>query len=545
MATSAKTKPKKTTAKTPAKRTSAAKSTRQSSSARGRKPAAKTSRGSASARKPNLRSASFTISPERRVDIIGIVLVVIGALTLLSLIIGKSGILSRWWTDILFKSTGWGAYAIPVILIIAGAWSLLRNLDSLPELTGERVIGMVLAFFNMLGWFQLFGGDFSGGTVGRQILNSLTRWFGKPGAVIWLLAWLLISLVLLLDLSMSDLTLWLAERLKDSRARFARYIQRKAASLQAKRAASAQYPGEESAEIPLSPDPSPKRAPIPAAQTSGQPAGTAHTWVLPDPEDILMPAPPQPPDQENDQDRARVIEETLRSFNTPSHVVEIRRGPAVTLFGVEPDFVETRGSRKRVRVSNIVSLSNDLALALKASRIRVQAPVPGRGYIGIEVPNSQVSVVSLQDVIQSSGYMTNPNPLKFALGKTVAGQAFTANLADMPHLLIAGTTGSGKSVCVNAMLASYLLTLTPDQIRFVMVDPKRVELTGYNGIPHLLAPVIVDAEKVVDALQWMQREMDLRYRIFSEAHARNITEYNAIQSAAGKKNPPLYPGFHR
>ncbi|HQC21472.1 MAG TPA: hypothetical protein PLO92_06545, partial [Anaerolineaceae bacterium] len=164
MATSAKTKPKKTTAKTPAKRTSAAKSTRQSSSARGRKPAAKTSRGSTSARKPNLRSASFTISPERRVDIIGIVLVVIGALTLLSLIIGKSGILSRWWTDILFKSTGWGAYAIPVILIIAGAWSLLRNLDSLPELTGERVIGMVLAFFNMLGWFQLFGGDFSGGT---------------------------------------------------------------------------------------------------------------------------------------------------------------------------------------------------------------------------------------------------------------------------------------------------------------------------------------------------------------------------------------------
>lgn len=138
--------------------------------------------------------------------------------------------------------------------------------------------------------------------------------------------------------------------------------------------------------------------------------------------------------------------------------------------------------------------------------------------------------------------MTNPNPLKFALGKTVAGQAFTANLADMPHLLIAGTTGSGKSVCVNSMLASYLLTLTPDQIRFVMVDPKRVELTGYNGIPHLLAPVIVDAEKVVDALQWMQREMDLRYRVFSEAHARNITEYNAIQSAAGKK-PSLISWF--
>src|SRR5690606_4037674 len=135
---------------------------------------------------------------------------------------------------------------------------------------------------------------------------------------------------------------------------------------------------------------------------------------------------------------------------------------------------------------------------------------------------------------------TNPNPLKFPLGKNVSGQPYTTDLADMPHLLIAGTTGSGKSVCVNAMLASYLLTLTPDEIRFVLVDPKRVELTGYNGIPHLLAPVIVDAEKVVGALQWMQREMDLRYRMFAESNVRNITEYNAKQSAAGAKILPFY-----
>ncbi|MEL7645443.1 MAG: DNA translocase FtsK, partial [Anaerolineaceae bacterium] len=184
--------------------------------------------------------------------------------------------------------------------------------------------------------------------------------------------------------------------------------------------------------------------------------------------------------------------------------------------------------------------ADDLALALKASRIRIQAPVPGRGYIGIEVPNSRTSIVSMDELVESPSFNTNPNPLKFPLGKNVAGQPYTADLADMPHLLIAGTTGSGKSVCLNAMLASYLLTLTPDQIRFMMVDPKRVELTGYNGIPHLLAPVIVDAEKVVGALQWMQREMDLRYRMFAEANVRNITEYNARKSAEGGKILPFY-----
>ena len=265
----------------------------------------------------------------------------------------------------------------------------------------------------------------------------------------------------------------------------------------------------------------------------------AHPWVLPNPEDILAPVTVATPDSENDHDRARVIEETLRSFNTPVHVVEIRRGPAITLFGVEPDYIESRNGKTRVRVSNIVHLADDLAMALKASRIRIQAPVPGKGYVGIEVPNQKTELVSLLEIVQSPSFATNPDPLKFALGKNVAGQPFTASLADMPHLLIAGTTNSGKSVCVNAILASYLLTLTPDQIRFVLVDPKRVELTSYNGIPHLLAPVIVDAEKVVGALQWMLREMDLRYRMFAESGVRNLVEYNQLKAAEGEKTLPF------
>jgi len=554
MATSAKTKSKtkKAPAKTPVKRSTRATTARKASSTPRKKTAPKTvsrqAPARATSRKAQPAPRSITISPQRKVDITGIGLIVVGVLTLLSLVIGNAGVVSKWWSDLLYKAAGWGAYAAPVILILAGAWFLLRNLEQFPDLSGERMIGIILAFFNALAWFQLISqrsgapGASGGGAAGRFILDILSRGFGRPGAVILLIAWLLICLVLLVDFSMSDLTLWLAERLKDKPARFARFIKSKAAALQAKRAGrSEQSFDEEPEQAETAPEPaSPKRTAAPSPQTTPSAAGGGHAWALPDPEEVLLPSPAQPPDQENDQDRARVIEETLRSFNTPSRVVEIRRGPAVTMFGVEPDFVESRNGKKRVRVSNIVSLADDLALALKASRIRVQAPVPGRGYIGIEVPNSRTSIVSMQELVESPGFRTNPNPLKFPLGKNVAGQPFTTDLADMPHLLIAGTTGSGKSVCVNAMLASYLLTLTPDQIRFVLVDPKRVELTGYNGIPHLLAPVIVDAEKVVGALQWMQREMDLRYRIFAEANVRNITEYNNKQSAAGGKTLPFY-----
>ncbi|MCJ7694464.1 MAG: DNA translocase FtsK, partial [Anaerolineaceae bacterium] len=285
-------------------------------------------------------------------------------------------------------------------------------------------------------------------------------------------------------------------------------------------------------EVPQVSDQQPDIQPV--TQNSITQAGSKITnsnslreWILPDPYKILKPPKPVIGDEENDQHRARVIEESLKSFGAPAHVVEIRRGPSITLFGVEPDFVEGRSGPTRVRVSRITNLADDLAMALKASRIRIQAPVPGKGYVGIEVPNREIAVVSLLEVLTSQRFKEINSPLKFALGKDVTGNAAVADLTAMPHLLIAGTTNSGKSVCINAILACYLLTNTPDQLRLILVDPKRVELTGYNGIPHLLAPVIVDADRVVGALQWMQREMDSRYHKFSECGTRNIQEFNA------------------
>ncbi|MFN2304089.1 MAG: DNA translocase FtsK, partial [Anaerolineales bacterium] len=261
-------------------------------------------------------------------------------------------------------------------------------------------------------------------------------------------------------------------------------------------------------------------------------------WTLPNIDDILDPAIQPPDDGENDRQRARVIEETLRSFGAPAHVVEIRRGPTITLFGVEPDFVETRKGKTRVRVSRITALADDLALALAASRIRIQAPVPGKGYVGIEVPNRQIALVSLHEVITSSAFRSLDSPLKIALGKDVAGKAVAADLTAMPHLLIAGTTGAGKSVCINDILSCFLLNMTPDELRLILVDPKRVELTGYNGIPHLLSPVIVDAEHVIGALGWMLREMENRYRKFSETGMRNIADYNAYCDQSSERKLP-------
>ncbi len=192
-----------------------------------------------------------------------------------------------------------------------------------------------------------------------------------------------------------------------------------------------------------------------------------------------------------------------------------------------------------MRVSKIASLADDLALALAAPRIRIQAPVPGHSYVGIEVPNDEMALVALREILESETFQRNKTPLRFALGQDVAGHPITANLELMPHLLIAGTTGSGKSVCVNSILSSFLINNTPDDLRLVLVDPKRVELTSYNGIPQLLAPVVVEMERVVGALQWMTREMDKRYHDFAKVGARNITDYNARMKAQGGKKLPF------
>ena len=499
-----------------------------------------------------------SISPQRQFDIFAIIIILIGFLTLVSLFTQSTGSLTGWWVTNLSKVIGWGVYILPLIFIGIGGWLLLRNIDKLPRLSVERLIGIFLLFLNLTGWFHLIiNGTLTeaqagqgGGYIGGVIKIALVAALGKPGAAIVLIAWLLISLIFTLDLVMAALIKSLGNTIKFVFAKIIKVFIKIFENLKGQRRSHPEPLGQdETNPVPVETyaNAGTREENVGKAVINGEGDKTSlyynrlpdePQWELPDPNQILEPVVEPPDDSENDRQRARVIEETLRSFGAPAHVVDIKRGPTITLFGVEPDFVTSRNGKTRVRVSKITSLADDLALALAAARIRIQAPVPGKGYIGIEVPNKQVAMVSLRDVLFSPAFINLDSPLKLALGKDVAGKAVAADLTAMPHLLIAGTTGSGKSVCINDILACFLLNMTPNELRLVLVDPKRVELTGYNGIPHLLSPVIVDAEHVVGALEWMMREMDSRYRKFSETHTRNIADYNRLCEKTSEKKLP-------
>jgi S-DNA-T family DNA segregation ATPase FtsK/SpoIIIE len=214
--------------------------------------------------------------------------------------------------------------------------------------------------------------------------------------------------------------------------------------------------------------------------------------------------------------RARIIEETLESFNIQARVVEVQQGPAITQFGVDP--------APGVAVNRIVQRQNDLALRLGAPTLRVLAPVPGRPMVGIEVPNTSVATVKLGDLIASPQFTRARLPI--GVGMDVGGKPVVADLTRMPHLLVAGATGSGKSVCINSLITSLLVMRTPDEVQFIMIDPKQVELSQYRGLPHLRLPVVTDMEKVVAALRWTVNEMERRYALFAEVGARNIVAFN-------------------
>lgn len=252
-------------------------------------------------------------------------------------------------------------------------------------------------------------------------------------------------------------------------------------------------------------------------------------WQLPDFRELLISGSEGELDREPLMRQAQIIEDTLASFGAPGRIVEINSGPVITQYGVEPAYLTAKtGKQNRVKVGAIAKLDKDLQLALGAKSIRVEAPVPGKGYVGIEVPNPDSARVSLRDVMESKSYQRIESPLAIALGVSVDGTPISGDLTQMPHLLIAGTTGSGKSVCVNAIINSIIANNSPDTVKFIMIDPKRVELTGYNGVPHLVAPVVVELERTIGVLRWVTTEMDARYKKFSRAGARNIVDYNSI-----------------
>jgi S-DNA-T family DNA segregation ATPase FtsK/SpoIIIE len=491
------------------------------------------------------------ISLDRQLDILGIVLVALAGITLLSFLSATRGSLTEGWVNLLSRIFGLGVYLVPFGMGLAGLWLILRSFERRPTIGGERTAGAVVLYLSSLALLHLLsfaedpkrlaeaggGGGHLGYYLSQWLLTNLGGW----GTGVALLAALLIATVLLANFSIAELgTLlhmvgqallrllaklrlprlrWLGRQRAEGRSLFTPPLTQGAAEVYDDR--------------PLRVSPVTEHDPL-----TGRIIGDQQEWPLPHLGEILEDAVEQEISQAEIRKRARIIEETLHSFGVPVKVMEVNQGPVVTQFGVEPGFVEGRGGRRtKVKVSKIVTLADDLALALAASPVRVEAPVPGRSIVGIEVPNADVSLVSLCGVMESEAFQKIDSQLRIALGRDVSGQAVAADLGIMPHLLIAGATGSGKSVCVNSIISCLLMNNTPADLRLLMVDPKRVELTGYDGIPHLLAPVIVELDKVVRALQWVTREMDARYWRFAQAGARNIDDHNQRAETPSERLP--------
>ncbi len=473
-------------------------------------------------------------------------LILLSLLTFLTLLRITSGRWTDAWLRTLQFIFGWGTVPVAFAIGWGGVLILQHHLDRPIVWRWRPVVGLELLFFGLLALTHLLLGrrdpwallqsGWGGGVIGWALAHILSLYLGPLVAGVLLTIFTLLGLGLALDWTLADIR----ERLERRRA-----IPTPGRPRAARPAAR---PAPRPA--PSAPAPSPANRPAPAAP---QPAPRAPTRAVPVPPSApaYLAEPSLPPldlldegeevglSDEEVRRKSRIIVETLAQFGLPVQVVEVRRGPAVTQFGIAPGFTERPGPDgqrhpHKVRVSQIAALADDLALALAAPSLRVEAPVPGRSVVGIEVPNDRVSRVSLRSVMESDAFAAMDSPLTIALGEDVAGTPVVADLSTMPHLLIAGTTGSGKSVCIKALATCLAMTNRPDQLRFVMIDPKMVELIHFNGLPHLLGHTEAELERIGRVLRWVAHEMDERYRRFAAAGARHIDDYN---DKVGRSDP--------
>lgn len=481
-----------------------------------------------------------------RREVVGLVLVAVSSVTMMALLSITRGALSTAWVVLLRRTWGWGMIPVTVGMLLLGVGMLGHDSEARLSPSSRNVVGLELLLLALLGQAHLVFGPrdalraaergAGGGYVGWMVSFWITSLIGRGWAFLVLLLLALAGLALLTDLSWAGachyaayLGSWIDSWRKARQAPESTAVQQ--ARRTVKPPSSPQKPPRKTIRqrtpLPAPPEPSPVRR---------------RSRRLP-PLNLLNGGTNEPRGGADIRYRTQVIEETLASLGVPASVVEVNQGPSVTQFGVEPGFREysTRDGKlrqRKVTVNKILALQNDLALALAAAPIRIEAPVPGRSVVGIEVPNSQTAMVSLRGVVESDSFRKIRSRLRLALGRDVAGRAVAADLAQMPHLLIAGATGSGKSVCINAITACLLLNNTPDELRLLMIDPKMVELTPFNGIPHLVAPVITEVDEVVRALRWVTAQMDTRYKLFSQNRARNIEMYNELATSRGEEALP-------
>lgn len=531
-------------------------------------------RRTASRRRSARREPLIQLTLDQWLDLLGGGLLLLAAATILSLLSPQQGALTRLWLVGLGRVFGWGMFIAPLFIGAVGLWLILRRFgERLPHPQPEQLVGVALGFLTALatlhfiadrifwpevGLYALVNLGEGGGYIGAALLDVGFKLVGVVGVLVALLMAWLVVITLIVGISPAEAAQLLFNRQARARDRLPSADQLSLLDLPPEEPSSATGKAATKAPAPKQPLVLGGEAPPRAGQekralkiNGGRaeedridfdvpPIPSSSPWHLPAVAEILEVGSEQSFSDDLIRKQARIIEETLTSLGAPVKVLETNTGPVVVQYGVEPLFVELRGGKRtKVKVSKIAALADDLALALSARSIRIEAPIPGKGLVGIEVPNVEPSVVALRDVLESRAFAKLKGSLRMGLGQDVSGQAVAADMRAMPHLLIAGTTGSGKSVCVNAIIAALLLQNTPATLRMMMVDPKRVELTQYNGIPHLLAPVIVDVDRVVPALRWVMREMDTRYRRFAKVGARNIEDFNRRSGKKGSDEEPI------
>jgi S-DNA-T family DNA segregation ATPase FtsK/SpoIIIE len=459
---------------------------------------------------------------------------------------------------------GWTGFLIPVWLIALGTIRLIVGLRPEAGIPVSRLVGALLATLALPALVHLLPlGDpdplaralelrEGGGAIGYYLSAGLGDALGPAAAGVVLAASLALGLLLVFELTLTQAVVAIAvatvvsARLaaRGARGTYGRLfgprlrVNRPQATAMPKRLAGTLVRAVRSRPRAAVPAPrlEPPEPPTPIAEPAGRAGPRSSTqggsrWRLP-PSSLFVAATPAELSQADVRAQARVIEETLQSFNIQARVVEVNSGPTVTQFGLEPG--------PGVTVNRIMARSNDLALRLGAVALRMEAPVPGKRVVGVEVPNRAGAMVSQRELLESDAWGKVRSKLRLALGRDVTGNAVVGDLARMPHLLIAGATGSGKSVCINSIIASLIYQSTPDDLQFVMIDPKMVELVGFNGIPHLRMPVVTDMDRVVSSLKWVVREMERRFSLFAARSARNIEAYNkAIESDPTQTRMPF------
>ena len=466
-------------------------------------------------------------------DILGTLLLALALMTLLGIIGLSSGVILKQWVILLEKWLGWGSILVVMAISLMGLLAYRRSQRAVKVRWGQvislEIAGFLsLAVLSVINGNRLAEGSMWGGQIGWGLSMVVSRVLGPIwGGFIIFLLW---GLALI-----SGFGLW--------RAFEAWLLEQSGEKL-------VSGEGIPTPEIPVvSPLPMDKPVGVGGTKkptqklppefrksfkvTEKQDARPAEPLMRSDrlpPLNVLLTEQSVRPDERTINQTAGMIEKSLSEFGIPAKVVGFRIGPTVTQFAVQPGFIkkgsEEEAQQMKVRVAQIAGLQKDLALALSAERLRIEAPVPGRGYVGIEVPNPRSAMVRLRPLLETESFYKSGSPLTVALGRDVSGGPLVADLGRMPHLLIAGTTGSGKSVCIAALATCLVMNNAPEDLHLVMIDSKMVELIRFNGLPHLYGKVETDVQRILGVLRWVVVEMEHRYKLLEASKARDVEAYN-------------------